>query len=628
MHDRTLPNPVRIALLLALAMAMAVSALLAPMPARAAVATGKKVVVIVGPVGGGSIQSFYLNRGESIADAAEALGATVVRVFSPNATYAAARAAVNGANVVVYFGHGSGYPNPYSSTLQPAWNNGWGLNAIAGIDPYDPTGHGHTISGSHPSMLYCGEAALEGKPKPSWVPSEQWCSGGGITPAPGFTMVFSNACYAPGAGETEETTPTSQTVARSRVQYYSRPFLALGGSYFASDLGSQSVVEAVLENPNTAFGDIFRMGNGYSDSAVRGFPHALFGGAQAWIQRTSGPGGLMSYWYAFAGDPSRTPNGGTAAYQPLPPPPPWPIRLAGGDRYATAAAISAATFSPGVDGLVVATGTTFADALAGAAAAARVGGPLLLVTSTSVPSATAAELQRLDPQHVYVLGGPGAVSDAVMSTVGAYTMPTPGAVTRLFGTDRYATAAAISSALFDPGTDWAFVATGENFPDGLAAGPAAGLLGAPILLVHDDSVPPSTAAELVRLAPEHIVVVGGTGVVSNSVYAALASYAGSGIERVSSADRYATAAAVSARFFAPGVVAAFAATGVNFPDALSAGSAAAASAGPMLLVKYGSVPAPTGGEFDRVNPNDIYIAGGTGVISWMVEDALAPYIVP
>jgi putative cell wall-binding protein len=215
-----------------------------------------------------------------------------------------------------------------------------------------------------------------------------------------------------------------------------------------------------------------------------------------------------------------------------------------------------------------------------------------------------------------------------MSTVGAYTMPTPGAVTRLFGTDRYATAAAISSALFDPGTDWAFVATGENFPDGLAAGPAAGLLGAPILLVHDDSVPPSTAAELVRLAPEHIVVVGGTGVVSNSVYAALASYAGSGIERVSSADRYATAAAVSARFFAPGVVAAFAATGVNFPDALSAGSAAAASAGPMLLVKYGSVPAPTGGEFDRVNPNDIYIAGGTGVISWMVEDALAPYIVP
>ena len=52
----------------------------------------------------------------------------MVRVFSPNATYAAARAAVNGANIIVYIGHGSGYPNPYSGTLQTAWNNGWGLN--------------------------------------------------------------------------------------------------------------------------------------------------------------------------------------------------------------------------------------------------------------------------------------------------------------------------------------------------------------------------------------------------------------------------------------------------------------------------------------------------------------------
>ena len=93
----------------------------------------------------------------------------------------------------------------------------------------------------------------------------------------------------------------------------------------------------------------------------------------------------MSYWYAFAGDPSRTPNGGTAAYEPLPPPPPAPIRLSGPDRYSTAAVVSAANFDPGVPAAVVATGTTYADALAGAAAAAQVGGPLLLVTPTACP---------------------------------------------------------------------------------------------------------------------------------------------------------------------------------------------------------------------------------------------------
>ncbi len=159
MHERALPDPWRLALVLGLAFALAVSAVLNPIPVKAAVATGKKVVVIVGPVGGGAIQTNYLNRGESIADAATALGATVVRVFSPNATYAKARAAVNGANVVVYIGHGSGFPNPYAGTLQTAFNNGWGLNKIAG--PTVPTPrprarHRHL-------MVYCGEACPRGQ---------------------------------------------------------------------------------------------------------------------------------------------------------------------------------------------------------------------------------------------------------------------------------------------------------------------------------------------------------------------------------------------------------------------------------------------------------------------------------
>ena len=127
MRVRTLSNPLHLAMTLAIGFALAASLVLGSGPVRA-VGTGQKVVVIVGPVGGGSIQTNYLSKGEAIAQAAEALGATAVRVFSPNATYANVQAAVNGANIIVYIGHGSGYPNPYSATLQPAWNNGWGLN--------------------------------------------------------------------------------------------------------------------------------------------------------------------------------------------------------------------------------------------------------------------------------------------------------------------------------------------------------------------------------------------------------------------------------------------------------------------------------------------------------------------
>ncbi len=91
-------------------------------------------------------------------------------------------------------------------------------------------------------------------------------------------------------------------------------------------------------------------------------------------------------------------------------------RLAGSDRYATAAAISAANYGPGVP-VFVATGLNFPDALAGAALAGRVGGPLLLVTRDTVPAATAAELARLNPASITILGSTGVVGYDVANAV-------------------------------------------------------------------------------------------------------------------------------------------------------------------------------------------------------------------
>jgi putative cell wall-binding protein len=94
-------------------------------------------------------------------------------------------------------------------------------------------------------------------------------------------------------------------------------------------------------------------------------------------------------------------------------------------------------------------------------------------------------------------------------------------VSRQAGTDRFATAAAISAATYAPGVAVAYVATGLDFPDALAAAAAAGHLGAPLLLVSPTAVPPSTAAELARLKPARIVIAGGPSVVSSAVAAAV-----------------------------------------------------------------------------------------------------------
>ncbi|WP_242496485.1 cell wall-binding repeat-containing protein [Xylanimonas protaetiae] len=197
-------------------------------------------------------------------------------------------------------------------------------------------------------------------------------------------------------------------------------------------------------------------------------------------------------------------------------------RLAGPDRYSTSAAISAATFAPGVPVAYVAVGTDFPDALSGASAAAAGKGPVLLVETNGVPSVVEGELRRLRPGRIVVLGSAGVVSDAVATRLNGLTS---GGVTRLAGPDRYSTSAAISAATFAPGVPVAYVAVGTNFPDGLSGAPAAAAGGGPVLLVTTSAVPEVIAAELQRLAPAHVVVLGSSGVVSDSVAATLAGYA-------------------------------------------------------------------------------------------------------
>jgi putative cell wall-binding protein len=197
-------------------------------------------------------------------------------------------------------------------------------------------------------------------------------------------------------------------------------------------------------------------------------------------------------------------------------------RIAGADRYATAAAISTNTFNPGVPVAYVTTGEHWPDALATVPHAIRARGPLLLTQQGQMPQALKSELSRLRPGRIIVVGGPSAVSEAVFTELHGYH--TGGGVQRIGGADRYQTAAMLSAAHLPGGAPMAYVVTGANFPDALAAGPAAGMRGAPTILVQGASIPPSSAAELDRLNPNRIIVLGGPAVISMAVQNALRAY--------------------------------------------------------------------------------------------------------
>ena len=292
-------------------------------------------------------------------------------------------------------------------------------------------------------------------------------------------------------------------------------------------------------------------------------------------------------------------------------------RIAGADRYGTAAAISKARFGGGASTVFVATGAGFPDALAGAPAAAKARGPVLLTARHELPSFTAAELARLSPTKIVVLGGAGVIADAVVSQLRQYA-PT---VVRIAGGNRFETAAKISASSFAAGVPVTYLATAGTFPDALSGGAVAGRAGGPILLVERGAVPGATAKELARLKPGRIVVLGGTGVISDAVKAAVDRYTSGPVTRIAGADRYATSVQISKSGFGSSD-SVFIATGTNFPDGLAGGPVAALIPGPLLLVSPTQLPSVVKTELQRLGPDRVFVLGGSGVVSGSVVNAI------
>ncbi|MBH0023564.1 cell wall-binding repeat-containing protein [Salinibacterium sp. SWN248] len=199
------------------------------------------------------------------------------------------------------------------------------------------------------------------------------------------------------------------------------------------------------------------------------------------------------------------------------------------------------------------------------------------------------------------------------------------AVDRIGGANRYETSSLLVNESYpDTGVDKVYIATGAQFPDALSASSAAAVSDAPLLLVSTNSVTSTIKNELVRLAPKEIIVLGGSSIVSDSVFATLQTLSPS-VSRVYGSNRYETSRLIAAATFPAGsTTTAFIATGSTFPDALSAGPAAAAAGGPMILVKGSAdtLDAPTLELLASLGVTNVSIAGGTGAVSAGIQSQL------
>ncbi|MGB5936958.1 MAG: ExeM/NucH family extracellular endonuclease, partial [Ornithinimicrobium sp.] len=178
-------------------------------------------------------------------------------------------------------------------------------------------------------------------------------------------------------------------------------------------------------------------------------------------------------------------------------------RIAGPNRYATAAELAVDWEGEEIDTVYVASGMMFADALSVGPLAGIEDSPVLLTKEQTLSPETAAALQRLEPRRIIFLGGSTRIGNSVL----AAALPYADNVGRLYGADRYETAAKVAARI-EVG-ERAFLASGEGFPDALAGGVVAGSQDAPLLLTPSTTLAPATADSVTDRAPKMVTAVGG-----------------------------------------------------------------------------------------------------------------------
>jgi uncharacterized protein YjdB/putative cell wall-binding protein len=286
-------------------------------------------------------------------------------------------------------------------------------------------------------------------------------------------------------------------------------------------------------------------------------------------------------------------------------------RLAGSNRLQTAVQISKQGWPNGSNVVILSRDDNFPDALAGAPLAHKYDAPILLTNSVSLSTETAQEIDRLKPTKVIILGFTGAVSSGIELQLQAkYT------VERLGGSDRFATAVKIAEALGSKGK--AVIAYGFNFPDALAISPWAANNNIPILLTDTDTLPSATVSAIQELGVTQTIVVGGTGVISDSVAQKLPSPT-----RYFGSNRYQTAIAI-AKSLGSDTSTLFVATGDNFPDALT-GSALAGRTGSAMVLVDATLSEPKVIDFltsIKGRVLNIDVLGSTGVVPTSVVDKI------
>ncbi len=311
----------------------------------------------------------------------------------------------------------------------------------------------------------------------------------------------------------------------------------------------------------------------------------------------------------------------------------WDRRY-GATRYETATEIAREGWPDGAETVLLASGENWPDALAATPLSMALDAPLLLTAKSGLSSATRHALAELAPSEIIVLGGEAALLSTTTVQAGAAAGLEQDAVRRIAGANRYETAALIAEEVGIPESGRVVLVSGASFADALSVSASAGASGEPILLTQKSALPTSVGSFLLAHDEEisSAWVIGGTAVITEELASAVKAgslgFGPKAVTRTAGVNRYATNIAVLNAMF-PGELEPYVATGVKFPDALSAGTLAAREGRPIMLLG-GRYMSPYTREFlinEEERLADFTIIGGPGALpylmDWEIEKGLA-----
>jgi putative cell wall-binding protein len=287
-------------------------------------------------------------------------------------------------------------------------------------------------------------------------------------------------------------------------------------------------------------------------------------------------------------------------------------RIWGKNRYETSKAIADEGWTKSQYAVIV-SGENFPDALSASVLAKKYNAPILLSAPARLDSNSLMELKKLEVSEVFIVGGKGAINDAVETSVKNLGIN----VNRLSGSDRYETSEKVAQQIGVK--NGVILATGSDYADALSASPIASGLQMPIILVQKDSVTQSVQDLISSKEVPTTYIIGGTDIISDSVAGKL-----NNVKRIAGNDKYERNINVLNTFSSKlNYSDIYLAYGDNFPDALSGSALAGEKVNPIILVDSCAEANVKNFLQDKLNNiSKIGILGGTGVLPDNIIDAI------